>query len=305
MDINGYRYFVALEKYKTVSATARKLFMTQPALTNYIKRMEQELGVSLIQRGTTPVAFTKYGQIFLKYAKVIAEQDLKMREDLDSAHDENGNEVRIVLTSAGMAALSRCLSDIHTQLPNVRLNISELPLQDCEEQLVENTAELAFMTSGDLSEELETSELYRIPMAFVIAKDYPLIRGSHVQNNSFEHPYVLNAEVLNGQTFIVTSQKTGLYRFTKKFLEAHHIKPGKIIQLSTVSAGFHMASGGGGIVLLPESGIRKNVSGKEDIVYATLKNAEMCRYAVIAKNKKTQFSEAAQAVWNVVTNMKF
>lgn len=49
----------------------------------------------------------------MKYAKVIAEQDLKMREDLDSAHDENGNEARIVLTSAGMAALSRCLSDIH------------------------------------------------------------------------------------------------------------------------------------------------------------------------------------------------
>ena len=93
-----------------------------------------------------------------------------MREDLDSAHDENGNEARIVLTSAGMAALSRCLSDIHMQLPNVRLNISELPLQDCEEQLVENTAELAFMTSGDLSEELETCELYRISMAFVIAK---------------------------------------------------------------------------------------------------------------------------------------
>ena len=75
MDINGYRYFVALEKYKTVSATARKLFMTQPALTNYIKRMGQELGVPLIQRGTTPVAFTKYGQIFLKYAKVIAENE--------------------------------------------------------------------------------------------------------------------------------------------------------------------------------------------------------------------------------------
>lgn len=305
MDINGYRYFVALEKYKTVSATARKLFMTQPALTNYIKRMEQELGVPLIQRGTTPVVFTKYGQIFLKYSKVIAEQDMKMREELDCVHDENGDEVRIVLTSAGMAALSQCLSEIHTLLPNIRLNVSELQLEECEEWLLEGTAELALMTSGNLAEELETCELYRTPLVFVMSKEYPLVKGCHIQNNSMEHPYVLNPEVLNGQTIIVTSQKTGLYRFTKNFLDKYHIKPGKIIQLNTISAGFHMASGGGGIILLPETGIRKNVSGKEDIVYATLKNAEMCRYAVIAKNKKTQFSEAAQAVWNVVTNMKF
>lgn len=39
MDINAFRYFVALDKYKTISKTARKLFITQPALTNYIKRM--------------------------------------------------------------------------------------------------------------------------------------------------------------------------------------------------------------------------------------------------------------------------
>lgn len=48
MDINAFRYFVALDKYKTISKTARKLFITQPALTNYIKRMEECCGQAFL-----------------------------------------------------------------------------------------------------------------------------------------------------------------------------------------------------------------------------------------------------------------
>lgn len=99
MDINAFRYFVALDKYKTISKTARKLFITQPALTNYIKRMEEELGVTLVDRTTKPLQFTAYGTIFLKYAEHIVALDDELHVKLESAMDSEEQMIKIAATT--------------------------------------------------------------------------------------------------------------------------------------------------------------------------------------------------------------
>lgn len=303
MDINAYRYFVALEQYKTISATARKLFLTQPALTNYIKRMEQELGAPLIERGVYPVQFTKYGKIFLKYAKEIAASDQKMHDCLEAALQDTGDTIRISFTAAGMQALSQYLPRLERKIPHIKFEMQEGTAAACEERLLDGQADLIFSTAPLTSEKLESINLQKIPMVLLMAEQYPVLRNYDMRDNSLENPVPLDPADLNGRPFLMTQPQHGLHRATQLFFKENQITPGSIVPMESISACYRLAAIGGGILLLPVTSIRRLAKEEQTPVFCTLKNRELFRYVVMARNTETAHSEFADQVWNTIIKM--
>lgn len=300
MDINAYRYFVALEKYKTISATARKLFLTQPALTNYIKRMEQELGVPLIDRSVYPVQFTEYGTIFLKYAREINALDQKLHDSIEAALHNTGDTIRISFTAAGMSALTKYLRQLEKEIPHIKFELLEGNATVCEERLLDNQADLIFSTSPVTSGKLEYENLQKIPMLLVMSEKYPLLKNYDIQNNSLEHLLPLDARDLNGQTFLLTQPQQGLHRATQMFFKENQITPGMILQLESISSCYQLATAGGGILLLPVTSIRRIAHKELNPVFCTLQDKELFRYTIMARNAEASHSPLADYVWNTI-----
>lgn len=69
MELNQLRYFVTLAKTRNFSRAAEELFITQPTLSQQIKRLEEELGVELFKRSTRNVLLTPMGEMCLSYAQ--------------------------------------------------------------------------------------------------------------------------------------------------------------------------------------------------------------------------------------------
>lgn len=69
MNINQLQYFITLAKYEHYTKAADELAITQPSLSNAIKLMEEELGTCLFEKRGRNVVLTKYGRLFLEYAK--------------------------------------------------------------------------------------------------------------------------------------------------------------------------------------------------------------------------------------------
>ena len=69
MRLNQLKFLVELNKYKTISETAKKLYISQPSLSTAIKELEEELGFAIIERSNRGVEFTKRGEIVLKYSR--------------------------------------------------------------------------------------------------------------------------------------------------------------------------------------------------------------------------------------------
>lgn len=303
MDINAYRYFVALEKYKTISATARHLFLTQPALTNYIKRMEQELGVPLINRDVYPIQFTEYGAIFLQYAKEITVLDQKLHDALEAALQSTEDTVRISFTASGMFTLAKYLKDLEKEIPRVKFEMLEGNATVCEERLLDKNVDLIFSTSPILSEKLEYVNLDKIPLILVLSEKHPLLRRYDISDNSLERLVPLEPKDLNGQTFVLTQPQQGLHRATQMFFRENQIIPGSIVQLESISACYQLATAGGGIMLLPVSSVRRRNYEEFKPVFCTLKDKELFRYGVMARNAEVNHSELANHVWNMIIKM--
>jgi len=68
MDMEGLKSFLAVAKEKSISRAAQTLHMTQPALSNRIRKMEEALGFALLERNWEGVRLTRQGYYFLTYA---------------------------------------------------------------------------------------------------------------------------------------------------------------------------------------------------------------------------------------------
>ena len=68
MDSRLFHYVVAVEECGTISSAARTLFLSQPALTKQIGKLESELGFQIFDRSKNPLGITEQGEIFLDFA---------------------------------------------------------------------------------------------------------------------------------------------------------------------------------------------------------------------------------------------
>ena len=69
MEIRQFTYVSMVAECGSFTKAAATLFITQPALSNYINKLEEDLGVRLFDRSVTPVKLTYAGEQYLEYAK--------------------------------------------------------------------------------------------------------------------------------------------------------------------------------------------------------------------------------------------
>ncbi|MFM7723006.1 MAG: LysR family transcriptional regulator, partial [Bacteroidota bacterium] len=77
MNFQQLEYIVALNKYRNFVAAAEACFVSQPTLSMMVKKLEEELDITIIRRGVQPLSFTTEGELLLQQAKrILAEQQL-------------------------------------------------------------------------------------------------------------------------------------------------------------------------------------------------------------------------------------
>lgn len=299
MDINAFRYITALDKYKTISKTARKLFITQPALTNYIKRMEEELGVPLIDRNTKPPQFTVYGTIFLKYAEQIVALDDELHTKLELVTDTGEQKLKIAVTTGGLTTFCQYLPKIGRQYPEITVDLLETDTQTCEEYLLDDILELAVFTTPVQSDDLEYITIAEVPLLIAMSRNNPVLRGKVIRNDSRSNPIELEPEELNGRTFIMQNPRQGMARATEHFFKTFQIQPGKITPMESTNSGFYKAVGSNEIILMPATTDRHLPAGLVP-AYCTIRGHKLSRSIILARKKGAKLSGAAQKIWDLI-----
>ena len=89
MEIRQFTYVSMVAECGSFTKAAARLFITQPALSNYINKLEEDLGVRLFDRSVTPVKLTYAGEQYLEYAKngqILVEGLQRKMRDLSLIH---------------------------------------------------------------------------------------------------------------------------------------------------------------------------------------------------------------------------
>ena len=122
MNINQLKYFISVAENLSFSAAAQENYITQTAMTQQIRALEEDLGLKLINRTTRPITLTAAGESFLSDARLIVTRLNDAKERANEASSGISGTLRIgYIKGYERSGLSDALRQFHRSLPGVLL----------------------------------------------------------------------------------------------------------------------------------------------------------------------------------------
>lgn len=176
MTLDDLRVFAAVCEAGSLSAVARTLTCSQSAVSQHVKRLERELGLSLLERRPRGVAPTHAGRVLYAAAAAgIGGIDLALAE-LRDLRDGGGGTVRITTGATTVRHfMSEAVVAFRERFPEVSLEFqTENSSRSCFDALTANEADLAWITIGAPVRGTEQRPVIELPWVLVVRADDPL-----------------------------------------------------------------------------------------------------------------------------------
>lgn len=221
MDTNVFRYVLEVDKCKNITLAAKHLFISQPALTKQLSKLEKELGFQLFDRAHTPITTTPQGELFLDFARRYQELEQDFQNDIALSRHTPAVPVRIATTHRGGGYAGIHTAAFMAAYPNICLEYLDTSARKCEELLEEEQVDLAIYTDPILSSKLEYMPLEEDPLVFVIPQSSPLLAGLDLSGNSLEHPVEIESRRFRDPSlrYILATPGQGLYYAENAFFK--------------------------------------------------------------------------------------
>jgi DNA-binding transcriptional LysR family regulator len=245
VELRQLRYFAAVAARRSFTQAARDLAVAQPALSQQVRRLEEELGVELLRRTTRRVELSQAGELALARAtRAIAEADALRAEIDDLRGLAHGTLALGMLPSIGPLEPAPLLAAFRELHPAIEIRLLEAPLRDTLDELAADRIDLAFaITEPDEAGEGFTGRvLFREELALVVSPDHPLARRKS-----------LRFEALAGEPLVSFLPGSALRQRLDEELARAGVTAAAMFESNLISTIRALVASGFGVALLPRS----------------------------------------------------
>lgn len=146
MTLTELRYIVALAREKHFGRAAEKCFVSQPTLSVAVKKLEDELGVILFERGQSEITVTPAGEPIIRQAEKVLAEAVRIKELADTAGDPLAGPLRIgAIYTIGPYLLPRLVPLLRSRAPQMPLLLQENFTAKLIEALKSNELDIAIV----------------------------------------------------------------------------------------------------------------------------------------------------------------
>ena len=147
MDLRQLRYLVALAEERNFTRAAAREHIAQPALSQQIRRLEDEVGVALVERTTRRVTLTEAGELLVARARRILAELEAAEAELEALSGMRAGHVTVgAMHTMGPVDLSLALAIFTTATPGVEFTVREQSSEELAEMLRVDELDLAFLS---------------------------------------------------------------------------------------------------------------------------------------------------------------
>lgn len=148
MNLKRARYINEIYESGGVTAAAKKLFVSQPSLSQTVRLVEQEMGIAIFERGVSPPKLTYAGEQYLQAARAMIAQEEQLNGILENIRNEEQGCLRLgVSIQRGMQLLPLVLPEFSRRYPDVQLLLQEHGSELLEKTVCEGKIDLALVTT--------------------------------------------------------------------------------------------------------------------------------------------------------------
>lgn len=296
LELKHFQYVVTLAEELNFSKAALKLQIAQPSLSQYINKLEEELGVTLFDRSAFPMKLTTAGKIYLKGARKILEnynQTIDRLTDIDS-----GNMGKISIgTSPSLChyVMPKAIAEFKRHYPNVSVNIYEAKTKELREMLNSGKIDFSFCAVSDSPDGYETIPTYDETVLIAVKKD----SDDYSALSKLSLDGALDFKDLSDFGFIALENDQILTRYLYSLYRMTKLVPKIEVSVTEVTSALSMLEAGLGIALLPSRFLDYTEINK-NLAFFKINNVESKRKIAIQYKSGHYFTKAAEKMIEIL-----
>ncbi len=309
------KYVHTIYLKKSFSAAARELYISQPALSTIVKKLESELGFKIFNRSKTPITLTPEGEIYIEYLETAIENERDMQRRINSIASHTLE--KLAVGGSGFLAyhlFPKACGEFHRRFPDVEVKIDFGAVGPHDNLLFKlNQGTLDFIISYSC-DETKYAFIPLLTERFVVAmrrdlpgaealKAYALTRDEILSGKVFQERIISDYSLFDDIAFLRIGRSGSTWRHVSDFLENRTVSRCNIYNSRSLDKSYDMMLYGNGAIITADSIIATRPEKGDEIYYFLINSPGSIRHAKIVYKKDTPPSDCVKNFISVMLEM--
>lgn len=275
---HGMEYVLAIWKTRSFSAAAKQLYISQPALSNSIRRLEDRLGAPISDRSTNPIGLTEIGKQYISAAEQIQAIQENFSHYLDDI--QNAQSGRISIGSGMMMAsylLPELIAGYKESFPMIDIRIIEGDERGLERMLLDGIIDLLIEDRALPEHAFERQFYCKEHILLAVPKDWPLNQQlqpwqqsvENIISGAFLNPIypTVNLALFQDCPFVLNTPGDENYNRAIALCQNYNFTPQPVLTLNHQLSSYNAACSGLGAVFVSDTLIKGSLYNQNMIYY--------------------------------------
>jgi DNA-binding transcriptional LysR family regulator len=283
MELNQLETFLAVAEERSFSRAAARLHRTQPAVSQVIRKLEENVGERLFDRAARDGSLTATGVLLRDYAKRL----LALRREAASALAElkslERGRLQLAANEYTCMYLLPALDAFRRAAPHVHVAVNRMLASRIPEELSLHTFELGVISFRPDPEQFRSIAVYGDSLDLIVGPHHGLARRERISIND-----------LGSELFVAHNVASPLRRKVIEAFQRYRTPLNMAIELPTIEAIKRFVAMGNGVALVPHLAVARELE-TGDLVRVPVDELEMRRVLRLVYRRQTTLSHAARA----------
>ena len=177
MNEKHMQYVLTVLKEGSFTNAAKKLYVSQPSLSQIIKTAESNLGAAIFDRSTDPITLTPAGQLYVEAARQVTTISTNLRKQVEELSKEEFGTIRLgISVQRGMELLPELYPRFKKRFPHVGLELHEQGSATMEKSVLEGEVGIALLTTFPRHEELVYDLIQEEKLVLIVNRECELAK---------------------------------------------------------------------------------------------------------------------------------
>ena len=279
MNLHYGECILAVLRSGSITAAAKKLYISQSALSQTIKRAEGELGAAIINRDSEPITLTFAGERYLDALSQVMAINSNLKNEINQINQEYKGRMRLGISlQRGMQLLPLVIPEFARRYPLVKINLTEQGSDTLEKLLHEGMCDLALITTDPKYPDLEYVLLETEEVILLAALDSPLAKA-------YPDGAEIDIQAAAKERFVYLRQGHSVRKVQDELFRRNSFSPSVLLETDSLEAAKRLAAAGSALMLCPKVYVLQSPEVRAQVKCFRIKGIEYKRNFYVSYRK--------------------
>lgn len=299
MNIKQFKYVLVLANEKSFGKAADALNISQPSLSQYIRKIEKQLGVELFDRTGGAVRLTDAGQVYIEIGRKILNLEHEMCQAFTDLSDSKIGSIIVGTSpyrSAGM--MPEAIKKFREVYPGMQVVVEEMTTQDLLDAAAHGQFDFCLTLLPIDTRVFECEKIMEEEMVLAVPASFPSLQAESMEDRKYP---AIDVKQIHAHPFIMITEQQVMQQELEHLCADYKVKLQRIAVVKSLEAQIAMVRAGLGMAFVP-CGIERFCSAGE-VRFYSFQQPLPRREVVLAWRKETKQSQVCRAFSEIMKSI--